>query len=145
MGVAGEAKPLAVTPWLRFVDRTTKRTNGIISFGGLPWKPFDGERLPGKYSKTLSGAVIAQSCAELDRARGAEFTELILVIKTGKQGADIKRVFIDYEVDGDPYRLVTGWNIIACGEAIAAREANLDDPGSSDWCPSDRHEHYDEE
>lgn len=142
---AGEAKPLAVTPWLRFVDRTTKRTNGVIGFGGLPWKPSDGEPLPGKYSETFAGAVISQSCAERDRARAAEFTELILVIKTGKQGADIKRVFIDYEVDGDPYRLVTGWNIIACGEVIAAREPDPEDLGSGDWCPPDRHKHYGDE
>lgn len=140
---AGGARPLAVRPWLRFVDRTTKRTTGFISASNLPWKPYgDDEPMPGKYSKKFAGAVITQSCAELDRARDAEFTELVLVVKTGKQGADITRVFIDYEVDGDSYRHVTGWHIITCGKAIEARESDTEDLGGDDWCPPDRHEHY---
>lgn len=141
---ADDARPLAVKPWLRFVDRSTKHTTGFIGVAGLPWDAYDGDSMPGEYREGVAGAVITQSCAALDRARDAEFTELVLVIKTGKQGADIERAFIDYEVDGDPYRLVAEWRMITCGEAIEAREPDpegLDD----DACPPDRHEHYGDE
>lgn len=135
---ADEARPLAVTPWLRMVDRTTKPTGGFVGVVGLPWKPVEDEPYPGEYTKKIAGTVITQACANLNRDGNPdverEFTELVLVVKAGKQGADIKRAFVDYVADGDPYRLVINWRMIACGEVIEAR-----DPSPTGDCSADRH------
>lgn len=123
--VASDAKPLAVHAWLRMVDRTTKPTTPYGALDGTPWKPYSEKPLPGEYTDKLAGRVISQSCAERTHK---EFTELLFVVKVGKQGAEVPQAWVDYLADGEPHRLMIRWRMAACGEAIAARRDDTGPP-----------------
>ncbi len=128
---AADAPPLAVETWLRSVDRVKKHAISVTGITGFPWEPYQGKPVRGDYSDHIAGTVINQDCADLDDKK---FTELFFVIKTSKAGAHLKRAYVDYLADGEPYRLVINWEMITCGEAIERRP---EPPDGSD-CPPDR-------
>lgn len=131
------ATPLKVTPWLRHVDKTTEPAGPASSFIGLPWEVESrgGRGLRGTFSERIAGVEITKTCADLDAERKKsnqpEFTELMFVVKTAREGGHLTRAYIDYLADGEPYRLVINWEMVTCGYVVEQR--------SDVWCKPDRH------
>lgn len=130
---AADVRAIAVTPWLRTVDRSMKPTTSVGSVVGRPWKPVGAKPYPGRFTRQVRGRLITQTCDDIrngwDEATHSqpEFTELVFDIKTSRAGAHITRAYIDYTVDGEQFRLSMRRQMIACGSAIRARP-------SREWC-----------
>lgn len=118
-------EPLAVDPVLRHVDEAgEQRTTPIEMILGTPQKPGLGEKpFPGRYRDVIRGVVIDQPCSEVHGGHEKGFTELLFVVKVGKQGFDVPKAWIDYLADGDEYRLELQWDMLGCGDVIAERGA----------------------
>lgn len=134
-----DASPLSVQPMLRLVDKETPKTTPFIAVDGKPWDPYDGDRMPGRYSKRISGRVISQKCSDFEDGWPRTFEELVFVVQASDKGAELTSAYVDYRADDKPYRLMIRWTMIACGSAIEARGG-----GPQDDCPKDRLEHRDE-
>lgn len=124
---ATDAPPREVTPWIRIVDDTTQPTYPAQSILGLPWKSTNGLKFPGQYSRIIQGRLIGQPCSEVsedvDPKTGAlrNFTELLVVIESDANGADVSETYIDYRASGKAYRLEIEWDMVTCGLVIKNR------------------------
>ncbi len=135
--VAPNAAPRSVHAWLRVADSSIRPTSSSYGVLGLPWKPDHDPRYPGEYTDKIADFTIDQTCDDLgkeadqDTGNPRKFTELFVVIESDKNGAALNKTYIDYRFNGNPFRLIIDWTIIACGESIEKKFGQ-------DWCPPDR-------
>ena len=132
-----EIEPLDVQIRLRTVkaDEIVMEGEEIVSeylpfYTALGRPPhFDGTETEyaGTYSTKVAGRQITQPCTAGDYRGG--YTDLIFVMKVGKDGGNSPRASIEYRADGKPYTLDLRWAVTACGKAIS----RLDD--GEQLCP----------
>ncbi|WP_282702869.1 hypothetical protein [Streptomyces sp. CC219B] len=129
---AGVVAPLEVRPYLRTVRKDqvvlndegwfTDETNVFISAEGRP-PALDGYKKPlvGTFTNKIDGHRVTQPCSELrDPENG--YTELIFVMKFGKEGGYVPRASIEYTAGGDTYVLEMKWAMGACGTKLPMPE-----------------------
>lgn len=133
-GVRWQARVEArnVTPMLRsLVD--SEVTDGFLkesqapfySASGSPpdWsEPYSDKPVgtAGEYTSEIAGAKVDRACAQ-PRDPAAGYTDLVLVVEAGREGAHLDRYFVDYTVDGDDRTLRVDQTVILCGTEVSRR------------------------
>ncbi|RZU61989.1 hypothetical protein [Zhihengliuella halotolerans] len=125
-----DPKPVGVVPALRVYQGESDGPSPFVGLLGKPWEDEELSTDATTFVHDLTGYHIDQPCEELDGGAKNDFTELILVMEAGPEGADITRFGINYTAKGRPYRLKIENRSIMCGTAISQRPE--DDPGYSD-------------
>jgi hypothetical protein len=125
--VDGRVQATAVTPFLRSVTadqvQAASRREAVLfvpiySITGHPPR-FDqvyaSPKPPaGDFTTAIDGHEVTQRC-RIPRDPDAGFTELLLDVESGRSGAQIDEVFIDYTVDGQQHTLLVTWTMVLCG------------------------------
>lgn len=128
-----DVEPLEVRTYLRTVRKSqiafgddgsrTAETSGFVSALGRPPKfdDLDGQAV-GTFTSKINGHLITQSCEDAaDQANG--YTELLFVMKFGKEGGHVPRASINYVSDKGPadsgqYILDLKWAMTGCATKI---------------------------
>lgn len=113
-------EPLDVTGWL-----VSDATGPYSTFGSVLGSPpnFDepygagDDSLTGQYTDQLTGAVIDDPCPSQGVRDG--YSELLVEVRSGTTGVDIRRMWVDYTVDERRYTAPVQWRIIMCGTDAA--------------------------
>ncbi|GAB2863646.1 hypothetical protein GCM10027026_11920 [Myroides odoratimimus subsp. xuanwuensis] len=81
-------------------------------------EPYARAKLGGTFTSAIVGHDVRRSC----KADGRGFTELLIAVTAGPEGARMDKQFIDYSADGRKYTLELGWTLALCGDAPEVQE-----------------------
>jgi hypothetical protein len=129
---------LAIVPMIRDVPAGPDRVPGQVydpigsALGSPPGFESDDSDYGGTWTQDVDGYVIDTKC----HARGPDeaFDELQTVMDVSAEGAFVTTMRVRYRFDGREYESASEWRMVACGSAIGAKEAAIDD---NDYCSSD--------
>jgi hypothetical protein len=103
----------------------TRRRLTMVGSDGGRRPDFLQRRYTGSYTTRVRGLEVSQPCQDRrDRpVKGVPangFQELMFVMSVDRRGAWVPRTWVDYTVDGRPYRLMMRWEMGVCG-AVSRR------------------------